>query len=47
MMISALARGLKNMAKYIVIGVIAGLVYHIVHGLMKLAGGGHPEGGKG
>lgn len=44
MMISAMARGLKNMAKYNVIGVIAGLVYHIVHGLMTLAGGGHGEG---
>lgn len=43
MMISAMARGLKNMGKYIVIGVIAGLVYHIVHGLMTLTGGGHGE----
>jgi len=43
MMISAMARGLKNMAKYIVIGSIAGLVYHIVHGLMKLTGGGHDK----
>lgn len=42
--ISALARGLKNAIKYVVIGVIAGLVYHIVHGLMTLAGGGHGEG---
>lgn len=42
--ISALARGLKNMTKYVVIGAIAGLVYHIVHGLMTLAGGGHGEG---
>jgi hypothetical protein len=48
MTISAIARGLKNMAKYITIGVIAGLVYHIVHGLMTLSGGGHgEEGGKG
>jgi hypothetical protein len=50
MMISAIARGLKNMAKYITIGVIAGLVYHIVHGLMTLAGGhgeGHDEKGEG
>jgi hypothetical protein len=44
MTISAIARGLKNMVKYVVIGVIAGLVYHIVHGLMTLAGGGHGEG---
>jgi hypothetical protein len=47
MTISAIARGLKNMAKYIIIGVIAGLVYHIVHGLMTLTGGGHGEGGEG
>jgi hypothetical protein len=44
MTISAIARGPKNMVKYVVIGVIAGLVYHIVHGLMTLAGGGHGEG---
>ena len=47
MMISAMARGLKNMGKYIVIGVIAGLVYHIVHGLMTLTGGDHGKGGEG
>lgn len=47
--ISALARGLKNAVKFITIGVIAGLVYHIIHGLMTLAGGeGHGgEGGEG
>ena len=44
MMISAMARGLKNAIKFIVIGVIAGLVYHVVHGIMTLAGGGHGEG---
>lgn len=45
MAISAVARGLKNAMKFVVIGVIAGLVYHIIHGLMTLAGGheGHGE----
>jgi hypothetical protein len=47
-MTSAMARGLKNALKFVTIGVIAGLVYHIVHGLMTLTGGGHgEEGGKG
>jgi len=44
-MTSAMARGLKNALKFVTIGVIAGLVYHIVHGLMTLTGGGHGEGG--
>jgi hypothetical protein len=45
-MTSAMARGLKNALKFVTIGVIAGLVYHIVHGLMTLTGGGHGEGGE-
>ena len=44
--ISAIARGIKNAFKFVVIGVVAGLVYHIVHGLSALAGGhGEGEGG--
>jgi len=45
--ISAIARGMKNAFKFVVIGVVAGLVYHIVHGLTALTGGGHGEGGEG
>ena len=47
-MISAIKRGMKNAFKFVVIGVIAGLVYHIVHGIMALTGGhgeGHEEEG--
>ena len=40
MAISALARGLKNAVKYVTIGLIAGLVYHIIHGIQALTGGG-------
>jgi len=42
-MISAIKRGMKNAFKFVVMGVIAGLVYHIVHGIMALAGGEHGE----
>ena len=42
-MISAMKRGMNNAFKFVVMGVIAGLVYHIVHGIMALAGG-HGEG---
>ncbi len=44
--ISAIARGIKNAFKFVVIGVVAGLVYHIVHGISALTGGhGEGEGG--
>jgi len=43
-MISAMKRGAKNAFKFVVMGAIAGLVYHIVHGIMALAGEeGHGE----
>lgn len=46
-MISAMKRGAKNAFKFVVMGTIAGLVYHIIHGIMALAGGeGHGEGGE-
>jgi hypothetical protein len=49
-MISTIKRGMKNAFKFVVIGVIAGLVYHIIHGIMALTGGheeGHEEGHEG
>lgn len=36
--ISAISRGMKNAFKYVIIGTIAGLIYHIVHGLQVLTG---------
>lgn len=49
MALSGFARGWKNMFKYLVMGTIAGLVYHILHGIHELTGGhgeGHGEEGK-
>ena len=42
-MISAMKRGAKNAFKFVLMGVVAGLVYHIVHGMMSLTGAGHEE----
>jgi hypothetical protein len=42
-MISSIKRGIKGAFKFVVMGVIAGLVYHIVHGIMALTGEGHGE----
>lgn len=42
--ISALKRGAKNAFKFVVMGTIAGLIYHIIHGIAELAGGGEGEG---
>jgi hypothetical protein len=43
MTLSGFARGWKNMFKYVLMGTIAGLVYHIIHGLQEVVGGEHEE----